>query len=545
MSRSTRGGMSLSRSNSPNRLGGSPDASPGRKSIFDGFESSAKGATESGIDPELIRARKTIQELKKEMAETKATSEKKIIELEKIKATLEIQRKEDKLKMEKLEIDRRFLFERDKETTSKLQSLTTESTKYKQTTDQTILSLRKERDALIEENSSLEEQLNEKESQYTFIVEEFEEKIEHLEGLLRETRQALRESVRAGKEKDEECALLQRQVLEAQAQVGEVRMRGGRGSAEDVATLNKQLHDQLKQIQSLESQNDQLTKSLRYYKSLYENIERLKEENLSLQKKLSLHDSLRNHAAQLESQLTSLLKEKARWTSFLDPRDETGIDSPYKLSKALAEKRFELAALREKSGSDAAKIRGMEARIGWLEEELEKVKGVARSAQEKSERDAKCLRRVEKSRGMAMKEVEFLREQLKSYDLEEVTLMGATFDRQKSERIEQLENLVSEYRSRVSELEEEISEMQRAAAAVAAAAGATKSGGEDAMTGVEAEGELFSPRVAEVLRKKDEVIAQLQKEAQMLKKEVESLDAQVGTLERSLGRGECDMANVR
>ncbi|KAJ2694851.1 coiled-coil domain-containing protein mad1 [Coemansia spiralis] len=53
----------------------------------------------------------------------------------------------------------------------------------------------------------------------------------------------------------------------------------------------------------------------------------------------------------------------------------------------------------------------------------------------------------------AVREAEFLRAQLRSYDGEEAGLMGGNYDRQKAERIAQLETFIDEQRARIAAVE--------------------------------------------------------------------------------------------
>ena len=76
-------------------------------------------------------------------------------------------------------------------------------------------------------------------------------------------------------------------------------------------------------------------------------------------------------------------------------------------------------------------------------------------------RDAfNTTKRIERAKAISDKEIQFLRDQLKSYDLEETTMMRGNFDMQKKERIEQLELLIDEYKTQIAELIEKVSEKQ-------------------------------------------------------------------------------------
>jgi FtsZ-binding cell division protein ZapB len=110
-----------------------------------------------------------------------------------------------------------------------------------------------------------------------------------------------------------------------------------------------------------------LLKEVKYLRSTRENVEKLKEEKAAVDNQLQSMQDLREKLASAEIEVVKLRAEKKRWTGFLEHQDETGIDSPYELSKTLATERLELALLKEKSGLESAKQKGLEEHIRQLE----------------------------------------------------------------------------------------------------------------------------------------------------------------------------------
>lgn len=53
---------------------------------------------------------------------------------------------------------------------------------------------------------------------------------------------------------------------------------------------------------------------------------------------------------------------------------------------------------------------------------------------------------------MLQKEINILREQLKSYDIEEITYMSDRYDSAKSQRLNELEGLIGQYRTEIDAL---------------------------------------------------------------------------------------------
>jgi mitotic spindle assembly checkpoint protein MAD1 len=78
--------------------------------------------------------------------------------------------------------------------------------------------------------------------------------------------------------------------------------------------------------------------------------------------------------------------------------------------------------------------------------------------------DSKAYKRLERQRTLAVKEVEYLRAQLKTFDTEETVLMlNENFDAQKVQQIQQLEAIVDQYRSENQKLHADLSALEQSA----------------------------------------------------------------------------------
>lgn len=111
----------------------------------------------------------------------------------------------------------------------------------------------------------------------------------------------------------------------------------------------------------------------RYLRGIQENTERLKDEKENLERQLERLSQVRRRIDELEFEVSQLRNEKARWTKFLEDNDDIGVDSPYTLSKSLAQQRLELAVVKEKLGQEEAKRAGRESYISRLEREVRTV----------------------------------------------------------------------------------------------------------------------------------------------------------------------------
>lgn len=128
--------------------------------------------------------------------------------------------------------------------------------------------------------------------------------------------------------------------------------------------------DQVDYMRSLEGRVQQLAKENDYYRGIQENVEILREERLSAERQLSSLPHLRSQVAQLEIEVGTLRAEKLKWVKFLEDSDETGIDSPYALSKLLAKQRFEIASMKDRLGEEMSGKASRDAYIARLEQEV-------------------------------------------------------------------------------------------------------------------------------------------------------------------------------
>lgn len=144
--------------------------------------------------------------------------------------------------------------------------------------------------------------------------------------------------------------------------------------------------------------------------------------------------------------------------------------------------------------------------------------------------ESRASKRLERARALAQKEADFLKEQLKSYDMEEENMMSGNYDQQKAQRIAGLEQTIEEYREYICSLEEELRSKRDESTATGQTMHVT---------------EIYSPDVARKIKELEDLAAQLKQDKVMLEKECESLDGQVHELQRALGRGEYNPATTR
>ena len=209
---------------------------------------------------------------------------------------------------------------------------------------------------------------------------------------------------------------------------------------------------------------------LKRFRANHRSVEVVEEQKKQLQNKLTLMEDLRSELREAQLQRQILEDERSSWTSYL--QDQTSVDgielrSPEDLARALVRERLEAANLVEKLGILQSELldrdqnfASLKSRFEEARKELEKLKSIPGTAGIESN----TKKRLERQRVLAVKEVEFLRQQLRSFETEETTFQPeATFDEQKSKRIQDLEILVDDYRTELSKLNASISELEKRA----------------------------------------------------------------------------------
>jgi len=164
---------------------------------------------------------------------------------------------------------------------------------------------------------------------------------------------------------------------------------------------------------------------------------------------------LRNRYAQSEIELSILRKEKAAWTTFSDNQGVT----PEQLAR-------ELLAERTARKAEGDVLRAVEVEMADLRARLKRAEGNADSLEATGQGhletmtklERKC-ERIERQRALALREVGFLKEQLKAFESEETVFLGGgssgLIDARRQGRIEALEKLVEEYKAELARVNKE------------------------------------------------------------------------------------------
>ena len=253
-------------------------------------------------------------------------------------------------------------------------------------------------------------------------------------------------------------------VTELESQI--MRLKAQTGDADTLDVIKRELSEQVSHIKMLEGQNADLRIEVKQYKKQQRAIEMVEEEKHDLENKVRAMDALQKELSETQLRKQVLEQERKSWSSYLESsvsqgeEEEVRFETPEQLAKAFLKVRIQKLSLMEQLGkvmpdmtSKDEQIYELQTKASELEKELEKLRandnGNATSSVAGS--DAKARARLERQRTLAIKEAEYLRDQLKTFDSDEMELTPEMYDSQKSKRIKELEDLVDQYRTELAE----------------------------------------------------------------------------------------------
>jgi len=157
-----------------------------------------------------------------------------------------------------------------------------------------------------------------------------------------------------------------------------------------------------RQVTSLEGETQRLREQVKLLPSL-------EEQRNTLLAKVSQLESAQDRQI---AQMASVDKDKGAWMQLLEPADREKIDSPAALARALMSLRHEYRTLLGEQGNLRGQQHVMKAALGEANDKLGAATVELNAVRQQLDKDQKTVKRLEKARGIAQKEIEFLRSQL-------------------------------------------------------------------------------------------------------------------------------------
>jgi mitotic spindle assembly checkpoint protein MAD1 len=324
--------------------------------------------------------------------------------------------------------------------------------------------------SLQEQNQSLQEDVDDKEAllssgerQYKHQLNEVETKrlalektVEELQSDLQDMKGTLQITQDRLSQRDREAGDYEAEILRLKAQTGD---------SQTLEVIKREMSEQVHHIRGLEATNREQAAELKHMRKVQRSIEMVEEEKKSLEMKLQMMKDVERQLNVVQVQKQALEDEKRSWTSFLESEgQENEFDSPEAMVRALIQERIEKASLLDTIGKTTPDllekdeiIKSLEDDKIKLQQEVEKL-----SKSDKTTFDSKTLQRIERQKALAVKEVEYLRAQLKTFDTEETTFqIEHHYDEQKTKQIQELEALVDQYRTELSTLHTSLQQAEK------------------------------------------------------------------------------------
>ncbi|KAL1893367.1 coiled-coil domain-containing protein mad1 [Sporothrix stenoceras] len=344
-----------------------------------------------------------------------------------------------------------------------------------------------------DESRALQEQLDDLSAAKEDAARMGEKRAVDLQAQLATAQRSLQEASQEAEARDAALQQAQQQLVAKDAQTGQLeaevlRLKAQTGDAATMEIIRRELKDQVNHIRVLEATNRDQLAELRHLRQTHKAVEIVEEEKRSLLRKLESARALEQELNEERMQRQRLETERRSWSAYLQSEKENSMDgafeefdSPEAVAKALMEARYRTAELTEKIGAlepeiaqRDANIRSLEAQKKELATEVERLKSTGVSSgggdgtpsfgtptnAASNNNDAKIRARLERQRALAVKEVEYLRAQLKAFDTEDITFNPGQFDQQKADRIQQLEELVDQYRTEAEGLHKELTTIE-------------------------------------------------------------------------------------
>ena len=287
---------------------------------------------------------------------------------------------------------------------------------------------------------------------------------------------AAEEARRELEEKVENIVKMQRNLAEAEEMVGGlegevVRLKARGGDEETLALVRKELSQQVEYIRRLEATNREQGSELKGLRKMARSVEVVEEEKRALEAKVGMMEDLRRELSEAQLQRRILEDEKRGWTSYLEAEGSEGeaaFDTPEQMAKAFLQEKLERLSLVDQLGTVQPELLVKEENIRELQEEkarlLAEIEGLrtatAATPAAPAPSDAKARARLERQKNLAVKEVEYLRAQMKTFEAEEAEFNSDQVDEEHTKRVHELESMLEKYRAELQSLHADLTQLE-------------------------------------------------------------------------------------
>ena len=337
---------------------------------------------------------------------------------------------------------------------------------------------------------------------------------------------ALQNAQQKTTEKEKEVGELENEILRLKAQAGD---------ADTLSVIKRELSEQVAHIKRLEGINREQTGELKQLRRIQKSVEVVEEEKRALETKVRIMDDLRKQLAEAHLQKQILEDERMSWSSYLENQGSGDEDLSYKtpedMAKAFVAERMERISLVEKIGTLQPELQVREQAIQSLQQEKARLAAELKKTKTEgggaggSAPDSKAKARLERQKNLAIKEVEYLKAQLKSLEDEEIEFSPEKANEDSTKRIQELETMVDDYRNEIQTLQTDLSKAETNQLNVSQAAAPLKRAHEDDGT--------------------DERLGELRRKLRTMTSDLSTLQTRNATLESTLQANVTQLESLR
>ena len=319
-----------------------------------------------------------------------------------------------------------------------------------------------------EQKRSLQEIVDEVQTQlstldrrHTYQLIEVETKCMTLQKTLNDVRDELCNAISTSKSTQDRLNVREAEVGRLESELLQLKTQSL--EFDDLATVKRELSEQISHMRKLERTNRKQSIELRYLRQAHKAVEIAEEEKKALEIRVQSMEDLRRELDEVQLQRRMLEDERSSWVTYLEGDNSVEFDSPVAVARALAHERLENASLVESLGAVQPELSEKEALIESLEKERNKLQAdLEKFRSGELSCDSRTKSRLERAKVLAFKEVEYLRQQLRTFESEDTARETSTGpEAHHRSRIQELESLVSQYRKELETVTKDPSKCEK------------------------------------------------------------------------------------
>ncbi|CAL1701807.1 unnamed protein product [Somion occarium] len=409
-------------------------------------------------DPQLSTAKRKQRTQAFHSQMTFASLERQVASLQTSKAELEAKIREKDAVIDRLEGDRRWLSDREKEEREEKERERKEREEEKRKLSSDLRALRNSFQALRGEHDDLQDEYSnlKRQSSQTIATQKADTTtLSRQVALLQDELASVQAIAEQRSNALEELQLQFDELSEAQANTSRLSSGGGTEEDENWSIVREELHRQANHLRTVETANAKMNSELIMLRHRNTSLEVLKEQKRELEKKVSGVEQLKEKVVRLEAELDAARQEREDWAS------KSASTPSVAVTQSLSDLRLKYATLLEENGSNVALLHRREKELEDAQERENAFGKRIEDLEAEIELLKEGLTRAEQRASLAEREVGFQQAMLASFTAEETHdgVNTSRLDDVAKQRVSQLESLLADYKATIAKLESEINDL--------------------------------------------------------------------------------------